>query len=74
MFRNVGLETWKQVQEAWRMPQVEYPTLPPYPTKEFRRELKHGLRANRDFDMRQNVALEDLVEIFNEMWTEDATS
>ena len=71
-FRNVGLETWEQVQQAWRSsnspPQN---TMAPSPSSATRRELLKGLASNRQYEMKQRVALQDMIAIYNEMWAQE---
>lgn len=61
-FRNVGLETWEQVREAWRQPTGSGSSnkgkgskrnkLPPYPSKSYRREVKKGIQNYRELKLR----------------------
>jgi hypothetical protein len=41
------------------------------PTAAGKRELVKGLSNSRQYEMKHRVALEDLVAIYNEMWTEE---
>jgi len=71
-FRNVGAETWTEVRKAWRQPSSNPGRLPPYPSKSLRREIRKGITAERQFELRRNVALEDMIEIYTEVWNEDS--
>lgn len=70
-FRNVGLETWLQVREAWKQPVKEEIVLQPYPSAATRRELRRWLTNYREYKLRRPMALGDMVEIYNEIWNED---
>jgi hypothetical protein len=78
-FRNVGFETWQQVQHNWRHsggsrcpgPVDSDAVKARSPAPASKRELIKGLSNNRQYEMKHRVALEDLVAIYNEMWTEE---
>jgi len=74
-FKNCGFETWKQAREAW----LVEGTLPverkstAVMSKAAKRELKKGLTNNRQFELKQNMSLKDIVGAYNEIWSEEPT-
>ena len=42
-------------------------------SKAAKRELKKGLTNNRQFELKQNMSLKDIVGAYNEIWSEEPT-
>lgn len=70
-FRNLGLETFLLVQQAWREPSLSAAsTRTPSPSFALRREMAKHMDRRR-FDLPKKVPLSDLVQVYNQIWYGD---
>jgi hypothetical protein len=67
-FRNCGLETWVQVQQAWRRPSGMETGRARIPVRKLKQELVKRMSEYRKFDLPHRLPLKDVIEAYTETW------
>lgn len=67
IFRNVGLENWEKVREAWRFQTVET-RRPPPPTIRYKDLKKRVSTIATTYELPRRVVLTDIVNVFVRIW------
>lgn len=84
-FRNCGLATWNQTRSVWK--DYHEPDSPAANgqsstelrsiakanalTKSQRKELMRAISSHRTYQLKQRVGLKDMIDTYNEMWSEE---
>jgi hypothetical protein len=80
-FHNCGLATWNQTRSVWKdyhetdasgnnIP-CDPPTKAAALTKSQKKELVKVISSYRTYQLRQRIGLKDMIETYNEMWSND---
>jgi hypothetical protein len=67
-FRNCGLETFRQTQQAWRVRDPQVTILSRSPSANIKRDLVKALAGCRQFELPPRLPLKDMIAAYTEVW------